>query len=265
MDAVYLLKHSAAEDLEIRYSLRSVERHLPWIRKVWIVGDRPRFLVEDKSFVEFVSYDRLAWIGGYRSPVKNMLLGLFLTSLLPELDQEFLLFCDDFILLEDVAIEDAKKARFIQDLSEVTNRGKGLWKESLWRTYDVLKRLKYPGFNFAVHIPTYLTRKWVFDAFAEFRDFVSEDRYYGLLAETAILNYVLRHHGLNMVRRSTEDWYAGFHEQAAVYDDIVDKSAGKRFLNFDDKAFSPDMRRFLAERFPQHCRYETPREESVDK
>ena len=37
------------------------------------------------------------------------------------------------------------------------------------------------------------------------------------------------------------------------YDELVEKTQGKRFLYFNEKAFSPDMRRFLEERFPAPC------------
>ena len=35
MDALYFLRHSRSADLEIRYSLRALARHLPGVRKVW--------------------------------------------------------------------------------------------------------------------------------------------------------------------------------------------------------------------------------------
>jgi hypothetical protein len=47
-------------------------------------------------------------------------------------------------------------------------RGRGLWKDNLWRTRDLLVRLGYPAFNFEAHVPVYLTRKRVFEAYAEF-------------------------------------------------------------------------------------------------
>ena len=256
MDAVYFLKHSAAGDLEIRYSLRSLARHLPWIRKVWIVGDRPSFLTDDRRLAEHVPHEYLIRVGPYRKPVTNFFLNTFLASLIPELDFGFLRFSDDYILLADLSPDEAQRVRYVNDLTESRNRGTGLWKESLWRTYDVLKRLKFPGYNFESHTPTYYTRKWVFEAFCDFQDYVTEDRWYGLLGPTAILNHALQHHGLSLTHRQTEDWYVGFHHQPAKYETVLEQSAGKRFLNFDDAALSGDLKRFLQERFPEPCVYE---------
>ncbi|WP_145030194.1 hypothetical protein [Caulifigura coniformis] len=49
---------------------------------------------------------------------------------------------------------------------------------------------------------------------------------------------------------------AGFHFKPPEHAEIVEKCTGRAFLNFDDAAYSPDMRRFLAERFPEISLYE---------
>ena len=54
MDALYVFKHSVHDDFEIRYSLRSIEKYAPYIRKVWIYGDKPSFIAEDTSLIEHI-------------------------------------------------------------------------------------------------------------------------------------------------------------------------------------------------------------------
>ena len=71
MDVVYVFRHSQFDDLEIQYSLRSVAKYLPWIRKVWIFGDRPNFLSEQTDKIEHVSWEAVAWVGRFQTPVKN--------------------------------------------------------------------------------------------------------------------------------------------------------------------------------------------------
>ncbi len=70
--------------------------------------------------------------------------------------------------------------------------GRGLWKDALWRTYDLLIRLGYPGYNFETHTPAYLTRKRVMAAYCDSKDFVTEDRFYWMLGLTAILNHAYK-------------------------------------------------------------------------
>jgi hypothetical protein len=92
----------------------------------------------------------------------------------------------------------------------VTNRGGGRWRESLWRTYDLLKRLEYTGYNFETHTPSYFRRRWVFEAYCEFRDFVTQDRWFGMVGITAILNHAYRHQRFDLVHLETEGSRAGF-------------------------------------------------------
>ena len=243
----------------MRYSLRSLNQYLPWVRKVWILGDRPAFLTDDTRLVEHVPHEALAWIAGFKTPVTNGFLLMYLAALLPELEFEFLWFCDDYILLEYLPQELARKDRCVQDLNKVTERGKGLWKESLWPTFDVLKRLGYPGFNYEIHVPIYLTKRRVLDAYRALRDFTSEDRLFGLLAQSAVLNYAQKHEGMQPLILADEGRNVGFHHKPAEsYEAIVEQCRGKTFLNFDDDALDDNLRRYLAERFPTPSIYEKP-------
>lgn len=255
MDILYLYRHSSTNDFEIRYSLRSVERHLPFIRKVWIFGDRPHFLNGDAAVVEHVRHDYVARIANYRLPVRNIFLLTFLGSLIPRLDHEFLIFCDDYFLLDDVSEAAIRKDRVLEDLDKFTSRGKGLWKDSLWRTYDLLKRFEYPVFNFETHCPNFMTKSRVLEAFCEFRDFITEDFYYGPVAFTTIQNHALKHGQADLEFMADTNPRAGFYKPAD-YETIVAQCQGKKFLNFDDGGFNDDMRRFLEFRFPSPSKFE---------
>ncbi len=257
MDVAYVVQHSQQDDLELRFSLRSVAKHLPWIRKVWVFGDRPAFLSDDWSAIEHVPWEAVAWTGRFKTPVQNLFVQTFLVSLWPGVDFEFLVFCDDYLLLDRFSEPLARRDRYVENLDAVGSRSADPWKQSLWSTYDNLKRLGFTGYNFETHTPTYLTKRRVFDAYADLEDLVSEDRSTGMLAETAILNHAYHQQRFPLTLLSEEDLVAGFHDQPATYNDIVAKAERKLLLNFDDPCFNDDMRRFLSERFPQPCRYET--------
>jgi hypothetical protein len=261
MDIVYLLRHSQRNDEEIRYSMRSVARNMPFIRKIWIFGDRPAFLSNNTQIVEHVSWEAVAWLVHAKTPVKNFFLQCFLASMHPQVDFEFLLFCDDYFILRPISEAMAKKDRYVENLDDMKGRGPGLWREQLWRTYDWLKRLGYPGYNFETHTPYYLTKKRVFEAYRELSDFVSETQFLGFTGPTGILNHAYKQERFPITRRSEENLYAGFHEKPAVYDDVVQKCKDRLFLNFDDAAFSDDMLRFLHEQFPRPCVFEAPGQE----
>lgn len=190
MHIVYLFRHSQRGDEELRYSLRSVAAHAPFVTKVFIFGDRPAWVSSDRRLIDVIPHDAIAWIRRYRTPVVNTFLMHYLVALLPELNSEYLLFCDDYILLRELTPEVACRPRYVQDLAQVKNRGKGLFKEALWRTHDLLKRFKYPTLNFEIHVPLYLRKAWVLAAVRDFEDFITADRFHGPLAQTAIMNHL---------------------------------------------------------------------------
>ncbi len=256
MDAFYIFRHSPHGDEELRYSLRSVAAHLPWIRKVWIFGDRPAWLTDDTVLAEHVPHESLAWIAGRRTPVRNQFVMMFLSSLLPGLSEEYLWFCDDYVLLADADPDFCRRPRMIQDLAQVKNRGTGLFKDALWRTFEVLKRLGYPGMNYEVHAPVLLRKQQVLAAVHDFRDFMSDDRHFGLLAKTAVLNHAQRSEGFKPIRIAEEGTYVGFHYRPARINEIHERCRGRTFLNFDDAAYSVDLREFLNDRFPTRSRFE---------
>jgi len=227
-----------------------------WVRKVWVFGDRPIFLFKNRELGGHIPHKSIAWIGQHRTPMTNLFLTLFLASLLPELDEEYLFFSDDFVLLDDLSPEKARQVRYLQNLNEAKSRGRGMWKDALWRTYDTLKRLGYVGYNFETHTPTYLRKRWVLGAFHDLQDYVTEDRFYGLFGPTAILNHVYHRYQVPLVNIHEEASRAGFYGTPAAYEEIVEKVAGRLFLNFDDEAFGDGIRQFLREKFPSPCKYE---------
>lgn len=256
IDVVFLFRHSQNNDSEIRYSLRSIAYRLPFIRKVWIFGDRPEFLTTDESIVEHVAHGYVAPLFGYQVPVRNDFLMLFLASLIPGLSYEFLKFSDDFVILEPLARDLLCTPRALEDLNHARGRGEGAWKEQLWQTFDVLKNNDYPGFNFESHVPQPYTKKLVFEAYMTFRDFLSEERYGGLVSATTICNYAIKHHNLKYVWLPQEQSKVGFYGNCPSEREIHTACRGKLFLNFDDTAFGPPMQQYLTKQFPDPCKYE---------
>lgn len=105
-------------------------------------------------------------------------------------------------------------------------------------------RLGYTGYNFETHTPACLTERRVFDAYCEFRDFTTEDRWFGMLGPTAILNHAFRREPLPLVKLSREGRHAGFHNKGSSYGEIVEQRRGKTLLNFDEDNRLSDRERW---------------------
>jgi len=256
-DVVYIYRSSGGDDLELRYSLRSLAASRVAPRKVWIFGDRPEWLADDKRLVEHVAHEYVARLFRFKLPVVNTFLLTFLASLIPELASDFFWFADDYILLEPVTADDLARPRVLEDLAQVKSRGRGLYKDALWRSYDTLRRLGYGSLNFECHVPQPYTKKRIWDAYCDLQDFVTEDRYYGLLLHLAVFNHAVKHEGLSdFVWLHQEGRFAGFYKTPPSPAEVRDKCRGKAFLNFDDKAWGPGLEQFLAEKFAEPSPYE---------
>jgi hypothetical protein len=256
MDVLYIYKHSANDDFEIRHSLRSIAQHAPYIRKVWIYGDKPKFISDDTSLIQHVPEAATTPLLGAKTPVSNFFLLMFLSSLIPDLFFEYLLCADDYFLLKDCPDETARKIRCIEDMSKAPIRGHGIWIDTLWRTYDQLIQLGYTGYNFETHTPAYLQRKWVRDAYFAFKDYVAQTRWEGMTGPTAVLNHAYKTEQFPLTNVIEEKTRCGFWGAPPSYEEVIRQSEGRTFFNFDDDAFGDGIRRFLAERFPKPCRYE---------
>lgn len=255
-DVLLLFKHSEHQDEELRYALRGIAQYARFVRKVWIFGDRPPFLAPDRQIIEQVPHEYLTRLGGFRAPLRNTFLMTFLGSLLPELSSEFVFFCDDFILLQPLERADLTIQRYIEDMSEVSQRGRGLFRDALWRTHDILKHLGYSLLNFENHVPTLFTKKQVLEAYLDLEDYVTQDRFAGLLTQTSILNHARKTQPFPVVHLASEAKHIGFHHREFSFEDIALHCYGKTFLNFDDKAFNAAMKLYLRERFPMPCKFE---------
>lgn len=271
IDIIYIFCHSKLPgDWELRYSLRSVERNLPWVRKVWVLGDRPEWLSENKQIIEHVPHQYLSRPWRLNLPVRNSFWLTVLASLIPDLTPEFLWFADDYIVLEPIEPGEIMRVKVFEDLATLTSRGRGHWKDALWRTHDLLKRLGYGTLNCECHVPMPMSKRLVWEAFCEFQDFMTEDRYYGPLMLTTLFNYAVKRWGLTFLDRPrpgpltegegdaegrwplvmlNEGRYVGFYRQPHSLDDIRRGCEGKTYLNFDDAGFGEGMQAFLAERF----------------
>jgi hypothetical protein len=257
VDVICLLCHSISGNLELRYSLRSVAANLPFVRKVWIFGDRPQWLAHDTAIVEHVGQDYVARALGCPTPVTNDLVMLFMASLIPGLAFDFVRFSDDYIVLQPLTREQLCTVRVQEDLTQLPSRGQGRFKEMLWRTHDILTRSGYPAHNFDDHVPMPYTKQTVFETFCAFRDFITHDRFQGMASAMAICNYAAKRHGLKFLGPDQPSFRAGFYGSCpSTSAEIAHACEGKRLLNFDDNAFGPAMIEFLEWKFPEPCKYE---------
>jgi len=145
-DLVYTVKRggSRSDDNELRYSLRSVEKHLKNFRNVYIIGYKPDFIT---NVIHIPAEDKMV------VPDQNILNKLLTACTHPDISDSFLFFNDDHYLLQDF---DAPNFPYYycstlkEYLKRRVNDGYGR------RTTNTMKHLllnKLPIKHFDIHYP----------------------------------------------------------------------------------------------------------------
>jgi len=95
MDIVYILgRGSIANNLELRYSMRSLERYCQDLGKIYIVGEQPEFISDDAHIVAEDSF---------KKPWQNALYKIREACKDERISDEFLLMNDDFFAFGEFA------------------------------------------------------------------------------------------------------------------------------------------------------------------
>jgi len=158
MDIVLPLgKQSYKNNIELKYCLRSIEKHLKGYRNIYIVG-------ELSEWIKNVIHVRVKDSCHLENKEKNIFNKVYTACQIPELSEDFLFFNDDHFLLQDI---EADKFPF-HHKGQMTdeNRHKS---ESYLHTLNNTMKL-FPGTNnFDTHCPIIynkekflsLSPKWV--------------------------------------------------------------------------------------------------------
>ena len=257
-DVLYIYRSSGSDDLELRYSLRSLAASQVAPRKVWIFGDRPAWLADDRALVEHVPHESTARLFRFKLPVVNGFLLTFLASLIPDLAFEFFWFADDYILLEPVTAEDLSQLRVLEDLAQLKTRGRGMYKDALWRTHDTLKRLGYGSLNFECHVPQPYTRKRHLERLLRPAGFRHRGPLLRPAVHLAVFNHAVKHEGLERTSSgcTEEGRFAGCYKTPPDAGRSPRKMLRQGVPELRRSAWGPGLEQFLAERFAEPSPYE---------
>ena len=129
---------------EIRYSLRSIEKHLKNYGEIFIIGRKPEWLQN----VHFIEYEDLT---PYKE--KNIFTKTLMACEIKEMSEDFLFFNDDHFLVDDF---DAPTFPYfykceLQRTIQRLNGGK--YKRALTNTFAELYARGKPLLNFDTHTP----------------------------------------------------------------------------------------------------------------
>lgn len=145
-DVVFPLGNGSKHgNMELRYSLRSIEKHLKDFGKVFIVGERPVFL--NDSIIHIPQ----PFISG--NAARNIAMNLLEACRDTRLSQTFYYFNDDYLICQDVDSSNFPPY-FKCDLSHTYRINTTDYRRHVRSTIETLTAQGHKTLNFDVHFPT---------------------------------------------------------------------------------------------------------------
>jgi hypothetical protein len=235
VDVVYLLsKGSQWQDNEIRYSLRSLEKHLKNYRNVYIVGYRPPFLNDKAIEIPFKDF--------YSNRSRNIMAKIHRAASDTRVTQKFILFNDDYFLLQDV--EAPEYPYYFNNSLEITAaRQYNSYKKYVDATLKILKENNLPTVHFDLHCPI------IYDKF-KFKKMVDHYNWnipHGYIVKSMYCN----HFGITGVQR--EDHKINYPYRANMLDDM---NYNKEMFSISDKALTHSMKAYIMKKYPEKSTFE---------
>jgi glycosyltransferase involved in cell wall biosynthesis len=224
---------SRHNDAELRYCLRSIERHFEELGQVWIVGHKPTWL---RGVRHMPFGDR------HRSKDVNIIRKIA-AACRSGLSDRFVFWSDDQVLLRPLVWPQLGPYVW-RDLAAKPANGKR-WHRRLLATRDWLASRGLPTMHGDTHVPIPMDRK-------KFLELVSGggwDDGDGLTVGTWYVNQTGTDSPTMGDRKATLEGLRSMAQTRAAV-------AGRWFLGYNDAGFTSDLRAVLDELFPEKCRWE---------
>jgi len=235
IDVVYILgSGSTVGNAEIKYSLRSIEKHLKDYGNVFIIGERPYFLNEKAIEIKFKDL--------HRNKARNIMSKINRAAIDERVSDNFILFNDDYFLLQDVSAI-GYPFYYKNNLKEAISLNIGEYEKHLRATLQVLEEKNKPIFNFDSHYPIIYNKEKVKKVIENYNWNVD----FGYTFKSIYCNH---YHvkGLHLADCKVSHQYS--------LEQIKAINKGRSMFSTGEKAMCQAMIRYLKEMFPEKSIYE---------
>lgn len=227
IDIVYPIKPS--EFNEIHYSMRSADKHFVDLGTKWVLSEEPPVTSSPHKWV----YSR-DW-----GVIKDQKINHKIIQACenPEISDPFIYSCDDMYFLRPTSVHEFD---FPCAMSEpewpYPARARRSWERMLFRTLTKLRDEGFPAYNYSTHIP------WVVhkDKFLQAMEILGT-------GEQICSAYHNVHFDNPTMVRDTMLRAALYSPN--TYEEILQKTVGKAFLNHNNRALNNELQSFIKSRF----------------
>jgi hypothetical protein len=238
---------STWQNNELRYCLRSIERHAIGYDRIFIVGENPSYLSHSSS-LRLIPCPELS--ANKQARIVHKILWTFQNT---DISDDIAFFNDDFVLNASI---DVRSIPYFQrgELKELAERHlNSSYRAALRATHDALTAENKPTFHYDLHLPIIYNRE----------KFLALDRYWqasrqsthGLVIKSTYANNVLPEPG----PRSRDCKIREFQGDAAIEKLLSDTAspARTRFcFSYSDRALASGLKSWLEKRFPEKSIFE---------
>lgn len=247
IDVYYPYYHNESKWEELRYSLRSIDKHLKEDYQVYIIGDKPEW-IQNVVFISHKRNNEIAETCTYDAISK---LQLFLEQ--PGTSQAFIRMYDDICLLQDMTRSPIAVFRAMYDLNSFKCSGVSFWFEQLERTLNALKSNGLTTWNTETHLPELFYKEGMKEVFKKFNPL--QNRF---LTSSLYFNYWYTEQQPVIEKRTHGAKFYGDYKEYN-YPPEVDPAeccSGKLFLNYNNAGLTDKLKTFIEKRFPEKSKFE---------
>jgi hypothetical protein len=245
VDVYYPYFQRAAKWHELKYSLRSIEKHFKFDFQVWIVGDLPDWIKN----VRHIPHDRCHGMPENTTYDAITKLLLFLNN--PEAKCCFIRMYDDMYLLKDVSLDDISVPKYMP--GPIPNL-KTTWISQLNRTIDAVKKRGYPGINTETHLPERFDTDMMKEVISSYSAIKNR-----LLTSTLYHNTFFKADELVPINKEMAVQFYDNRDgviKVSNVGDIAGKCENRTYLNHNNGGLNVFIQRFIANKFPCKSSFE---------
>lgn len=235
IDIVYALgKGSTWNNNEIRYSLRSLEKHVSDFRRVFVIGIKPDFLNEN---IIHVPYQDI-----YSNKARNIMSKIHWVCGDHRLTKEFMFLNDDYFFLKPMSALNYPYY-YKCDLEQSVKIQFNEYQKYCLETLNVLKANRLNTKNFDVHMPI-IYDKHKFRMMCEHYNWHTR---YGYIVKSMYCN----HYGIKGIERADVK-ISG----KTTVRGIAKLNENRELFSTSDHAMTVSMKSYLMGLFPKKSKYE---------
>lgn len=142
MDIVYTFRHDRRSlNSQLKYSLRSIEKHISGVDRVFVIGHNPRL----DGIIHIEAKDLFG-------PARNISTKLMAIADHPDVSENFLYMADDYFMMKDYDIE--KYPAYVNStLQELFRTQSNAYRAMIKNTIKALEGQGRRTYNFNIHVP----------------------------------------------------------------------------------------------------------------